>query len=144
MYRIIGSRTSLLVEGVFLDPSTPVMRRAASTRVALHLCNQHSALHIPSYNPPLSHRTLYQIAGERLPCTSYGTPSQSKQRVEIIRRDSADISIQKRVLNVRPWKKDYTLLHAMAFVRELERRYGHISHIYLVKVSRSNITPRPS
>jgi len=45
--------------------------------------------------------------------------------------------MQKRVLNVRPWKSDYTLLHAMAFVRELERRFGRVSHIYLIKVSRS-------
>jgi len=77
------------------------------------------------------------MAGERLPRASYGDPSQLEQRTETFRRDPEDISMQKRILNVRPWKRDYTLLHAMAFVQELERRFGRVLHIYLIKVSRS-------
>ena len=115
------------------------MRRAASTRVALHPCKPQPVQHTPSHNLPPPRRTLYQKVGER-PLWASGAQvsdilSQSKQSVEMIRRDPTDVSMQKRVLNVRPWKRDYTLLHAMAFVRELESRYGRVSHIYLVKVS---------
>jgi hypothetical protein len=123
--------TSLL--GVF----SLVMRRATSMRVALHPCKQQSAPHIPWHNSPPPRRTSHRTAGERLPWASHSIPSQPEQRMETIRRDPEDVSLQKRILNVRPWKRDYTLLHAMAFVRELERRFGRVSHIYLIKVSRS-------
>ncbi len=56
--------------------------------------------------------------------------------METIRGGLEDVSMQKRILNVRPWRSDYNLLHAMAFVRELERRFGGVLHIFLVKVSR--------
>ena len=111
------------------------MRRAVSTRVVLHPCKRQSALHISSHNPLPPRRTLYRTIGEPLPRVSYGIDNQSEQKAQKIRRDFADVPMQKRALNVRPWKRDYTLLHAMAFVRELERRFGRLSHIYLVKVS---------
>lgn len=114
------------------------MRRATSTGVALHPCKQQSAPHIPWHNPPPPRRTLHQMAGERLSYTSYGIPSRPPQRTETIRHDPEDVSMQKRILNVRPWKSNYSLLHAMAFVRELERRFGRVLHIFLIKVSRSN------
>lgn len=113
------------------------MRRAASTRVVLHPCKRQSALHIPSHNTPPPHRTLHRPVGEPLPWASNGIHNQSEQHAEKIRRDPAEVPLQKRSLNIRPWRRDYTLLHAMAFVRELERRFGLVSHIYLIKVSRS-------
>ena len=113
------------------------MRRATSTRVVFHPSRRQSAPQILSHNLPPPRRTLYRAAGERLPCAPYDIPSPSQRRIETIRGGFEDASMQKRILNVRPWKRDYTLLHAMAFVRELERRFGRVSHIYLVKVSRS-------
>lgn len=114
------------------------MRRATSTRIALRPCKRQSASHIPQHNSPPPRRTLYLAAGERLPGASYGISGQSQQRIEATRGSGLEgISLQKRILNVRPWKSGYNLLHAMAFVRELERRFGRVLHIYLVKVSRS-------
>ena len=113
------------------------MRRATSTRVALHPSTRQSAPQILWHNPPPPRRTSYRVAGERLPRAPYDIPSHSQRRIETIRSGFEDTSLQKRILNVRPWKRDYTLLHTMAFVRELERRFGRVSHIYLVKVSRS-------
>jgi hypothetical protein len=138
-----------LVPFLPLTSSTSVMRRAASIRDTLRPCKRQSAPHVPSHIPPPPCRALSRMASERPPWASRfqanATLNQSKQRVETIHRDPAELSMQKRILNVRPWMKDYTLLHAMAFVRELERRYGRVSHIYLVKVSRFHVSRlRPS